>query len=197
MEESNDDLTLDFFYLWICFCFFYHVCLWVFLVHKGVQLSVRVGCLEVSRSPEVCLRRRSGRTPRLAKLQQTGRWLLGKLPNKAPIAGTTKTLGQYLCVYIDIYVYIYIYIYICTQTFAVNISPSQDMTPGWERGSHQRKLCDLCDIQLFFKQRVCSWWTVPIEKVLHHCLLQGWIKLSIWYLQDQGRISILFGSFVA
>lgn len=73
--------------------------------------------------------------------------------------------------------HIRIYIYICTQTYAVNISPSQDMTPGWERGSHQRKLYD---IQLFFKgnvnsstsqtQRVRSWWTVPIEKVLHHCL---------------------------
>ncbi len=90
MEESNDDLTLDFFYLYILI-WFYHVCLCVFLLHKGVQLSVPVGFLVVSRSPGICLRCRSGRTPRLAKLQQTGRWLLGKLPNKAPNAGTTKT----------------------------------------------------------------------------------------------------------
>ena len=113
------------FLLFMVFVSVFLTCVRVFLVHKGVQLSVRVGCLEVSRSPGVCLRRRSGRTPRLAKLQQTGRWLLGKLPNKAPIAGTTKTLGQYLCVYIDIYIYMiypYIYIYLHANVCGKHIS---------------------------------------------------------------------------
>lgn len=79
-----------------------------------------------------------------------------------------------MCVYVDIYVYIYIYLH--TNVCGKHISFTRHDT-RLGRGSHQRKLYD---IQLFFKgnvnsstsqtQRVRSWWTVPIEKVLHHCL---------------------------
>ena len=43
MEESNDDLTLDFFYLWICFCFFnMFVCEWCCYTRECNYPSVSV-----------------------------------------------------------------------------------------------------------------------------------------------------------